>query len=447
MSSETCMIFVDDSNVWIEAQKFAASGNSHMPKLQDSARDPRLRIDIGKLVERLRKDRTQGPSFLFGSRPPPNDSVWKAFEKNKFETNIYDRAHGGKEKEVDNSMSVRMSVEATRLSLEANFGAELGDVKAVEEKDSTTFVVITGDRDMMPAVKEVLKCKIRVELWGWKSGISQSYLELVFANSLLSVHLLDSIFKDICFTAYRSTRKIKCVVGGKTMVLRDVEEGDEDSICDRLLNTRQLFWKTRWDGEADLCIEFPEVDQIEKIILQARQLLPDITIQSWPEYRARFFNKDPTDELKTVNMYELLGEPLQNLTLNNINNIIENADDNAGDNDDDTDAGDWKTVVNKNGPGKRHRRIVNQRQDCPYGLRCKKKDECGYRHTAEERQLFRQNPGQNLRLWKTQLCRYAPNCYRGRECHYAHTESEARCLDCEQTGHFQGDTAKCLLRA
>jgi hypothetical protein len=47
------MIFVDDSNVWIEAQKFAASGNSHMPKLQDSDRDPRLRIDIGKLVKTL----------------------------------------------------------------------------------------------------------------------------------------------------------------------------------------------------------------------------------------------------------------------------------------------------------------------------------------------------------------------------------------------------------
>ncbi|KAG7289887.1 hypothetical protein NEMBOFW57_006264 [Staphylotrichum longicolle] len=490
MPGETCMIFVDDSNVWIEAQKFAASGNSHMPKLQDSDRDPRLRIDIGRLVERLRGNRTQGPSFLYGSRPPPNDSVWKAFEKNKFETNIYDRAFGGKEKEVDNSMSVDMAAKATELRIEAEFMAKhFGDPKATEKRNKTTFVVITGDRDMMPAVKRVLEFKIRVELWGWKSGISQAYLDLAAFNSLLSVHLLDSIFKDICFTAYRSTRKIKSVVGGKTMVLRDVDESREEAICDRLLQTGQLFWKTRWDGEADLCIEFPKVDQIETLILRARQLLPDVTILSWPEYRAPFFNKDPTDDVKTANMYELLGpdfvavdehdnakmeERLQNLTLKN---TTENASDsvrgnasgntnsdgagynsgnasaNAGgninsgnDTGDDSDGGGWTTVVNNIDTEKRHRRVVNQRQDCPYGLRCKKQDDCGYRHTPQERQLFQQNPNRNLGMRNTQMCRWASNCFRGRDCLFAHTEAEARCLDCKQTGHFKGDAAKCLLQ-
>lgn len=471
------MIFVDDSNVWIEAQKFAASGNSHMPKLQDSDRDPRLRIDIGKLVERLRRNRTQGPSFLYGSRPPPNDSVWKAFEKNKFETNIYDRAYGGKEKEVDNAMSVDIATKATELWTEAEFIAKhFRDPKATEKKDKTTFVVITGDRDILPAVKRVLECKIRVELWGWKSGISRAYLDLAAINGLLSVHLLDSIFKDICFTAYRSTRKVKGVVGGKTIVLRNVNESDEEAICDRLLETRQLFWKTRWDGEADLCIEFPKVGQIEKLILQARQLLPDFTILSWPEYRARFFNKDPTDDVKTVKIYELLHpdfvaenkhdnanieERLQNLTLKDTienasggvsGNVSGNTNSNGSgynsgnDTGDDSDGGGWQTVVNNNNMGKRHRRVVNQRQDCPYGLRCKKQDDCGYRHTAQERRLFQQNPNRNLGMRKTQMCRYAPNCSRGRDCLYAHTEAEARCLDCKQTGHFKGDAAKCLLQ-
>jgi hypothetical protein len=466
MPGETCMIFVDDSNVWIEAQKFAASGNSHMPKLQDSDRDPRLRIDIGRLVERLRRNRTQGPSYLYGSRPPPNDSVWNAFEKNKFETNIYDRAYGGKEKEVDNSMSVDIAAKATELQTEAEFMARhFSDPRATEKKDKTTFVVITGDRDMMPAVKCVLERNICVELWGWKSGISQAYLDLAAINGLLSVHLLDSIFKDICFTAYRSTRKVKGVVGGKTIVLRNVDESREEAICDRLLETRQLFWKTRWDGEADLCIEFPKVGQIEKLIIQARQLLPDITILSWPEYRAPFFNKDPTDDVTTANMYELLDpdfvaedehgdakieERRQNLTLEN---AVEHASANASGNinsgngtGDDSDGGGWKTVVNNIDTEKRHRRVVNQRQDCPYGLRCKKQDDCGYRHTPQERQLFKQNPNRNLSKRNTQMCRYAPNCWRGRDCLYAHTEAEARCLDCKQTGHFKGDAAKCLMR-
>jgi hypothetical protein len=485
------MIFVDDSNVWIEAQKFAASGNSHMPKLQDSDRDPRLRIDIGKLVERLLCNRTQGPSFLYGSRPPPNDSVWKAFEKKNFETNIYDRAYGGKEKEVDNSMSVDMAAKATELRIEAEFMAKhLGDLEATEMKDKTTFVVITGDRDMMPAVRRVLEYKIRVELWGWKSGISQAYLDLAANDGLLSVRQLDSIFKDICFTAYRSTRKVKSVAGGKTMVLRNVDESGEEAICDLLLETRQLFWKTRWDGEADLCIEFPKCGQIEKLILQARQLLPDVTILSWPEYRARFFDKDPTVDVKTANMYGLLDPDfvaedehddakikqrlLPNLTLNNTienasgrvrGNISGNANSNGSgynsgnasanasgninsgnDTGDDSEGGGWTTVVNTTDTGKRHRRAVNQWQDCPYGMRCKKQDDCGYRHTPRERRLFQQNPNRNLGMRNTQMCRYASKCWSGRDCLYAHTEAEARCLDCKQTGHFKGDAAKCFLQ-
>jgi hypothetical protein len=461
MSSETCMIFVDDSNVWIEAQKFAASGNSHMPKLQDSDRDPRLRTDIGKLVRRLRRNRrTQGPSFLYGSRPPPNDSVWRAFEKNQFETHIYDRAYGGKEKEVDNSMSVGMAKRATRLQVEVELRSESGDPKAAEKRDKTIFVVVTGDRDMMPAVKLVLECNIRVELWGWKSGISQAYLDLAAKeNDLLSLHLLDSIFEDICFTAYRSTRKVKSVIGGKTMVLQNVDDSNENAICDRLLEIRQLFYYTRWDGALDLCIEFPNAgqNQMENLIIQARKLLPYNTILSWPEYSTGFRNKERTDKLKTVNMYGLLDptsaagdghsditkfeEQLQDLTLKD---PIEH-DDLSTDVGGDSSADGWKTVVNKIDSGKRHRRVVNQQQDCPDGLRCKKQEDCSYRHTAKERQLFQQNPNRKLALHKTQRCRYAPNCWRGRDCLYAHTDAEARCLDCKQIGHFQGDSAKCLL--
>ncbi|SPQ27156.1 c0b5b1c1-6cb5-4cdf-88b1-bbb2d7024151 [Thermothielavioides terrestris] len=178
-----------------------------------------------------------------------------------------------------------------------------------------------------------------------------------------------------------------------------------------------------------------------------RQLLPDDTILSWPEYRACFSYKDPTDDVKTVNMYELLGpdfvaedeqdgayveERLQNLTLKNVidnasgsvsGNVSGNTNRNgsgyntgnasansSGDihsgNDaagDDSDGGGWQTVVNNSDPGKRHRRVVNQQQDCPYGLRCKKQDDCGYRHTGQERRLFRQNLNQNLGKRKTQM--------------------------------------------
>jgi len=141
-----------------------------MSKLQDSHCDSYLPIDFGKLVERLRnKDRTQGSLFLYGSRPSPNDSVWKVFENKQFKTNIYDYTHGGEENEVNNSTSVDITVEAVELHIEAEFRAKhFYDLEAAEKKDKTIFIILTGDRNIMPAIKCVLECNIRVELWGWK---------------------------------------------------------------------------------------------------------------------------------------------------------------------------------------------------------------------------------------------------------------------------------------
>jgi hypothetical protein len=56
--------------------------------LQDRNHNSHLYIDISKLVEGLRRNRTQGLLFLYSFLPPPNNSVQKAFEKNNFETNI-----------------------------------------------------------------------------------------------------------------------------------------------------------------------------------------------------------------------------------------------------------------------------------------------------------------------------------------------------------------------
>jgi len=198
MSKETCITFIDDPNLWLKAQKSTASGKGRRSKLQESHCDSYLPTDVGKLVERLRrKDRTQGSLFLYGSRPSPNDSVWKDCEKNQFKTSIY-HTDGGEENKSNNSMSIDITVKAVELQVEAQLRAKhFCDLQAAKEKDKTIFIILAGYRNIVPAIKRVLECKIRVELWVWKSGISQVYVDLAAINSLLSVHLLDSIFKDI----------------------------------------------------------------------------------------------------------------------------------------------------------------------------------------------------------------------------------------------------------
>ncbi|KAK7432271.1 hypothetical protein QQZ08_001216 [Neonectria magnoliae] len=449
--TETCMFFVDDSNIWIEAQKFAASGNSHIPKLTDADRDPRLRIDVGKLVDTLRKDRSQGSSFLYGSRPPPNDSVWNAFEKFKFQTKIYDRAHG-KEKEVDSSMATDLSSEATELRVGAKF-----DLEVKQKLARTTFVTITGDRDMLPPVKQVLKCNIRVELWAWESGMSNEYLKLSYQDGLLSIHYLNWIFDKISFTNFHSTRTSKEVDPSKAIGLcnfADPEADDlEASVCEQLMQMGRLFYITRSKTGPDMAVEFPNAPDIEAVIFEAREIFKDmLVVLSWPEYASRF-STNPLAMGEISNMYAPLtngnGQCSAHVTAKEVQEPIEpkakppSAMDTEGgrkENEesqsfkDPNDNNGWK-MVTRSDPGKSHRRAMRQTQQCPDRVRCRKRGECGYRHSDEERDLFRDNPNQDFGLWKTSKCEIA-YCRRGKRCRYAHTQDEAWCFRCRHEGHF-----------
>ncbi|KAI6779358.1 uncharacterized protein J7T54_000456 [Emericellopsis cladophorae] len=274
-SHETCMFFVDDSNIWIEAQKFAASGNEYMPKLEDSDIDLRLRIDIGRLVSTLCKSRTQGLSFLYGSRPPPNDSVWNAFKNRfKFKTKIYNRNSQNKEKEVDNSLATDLVYEATELGVAARY-----DTEVHQRKERTVFIVITGDRDILPPVRKVLDSDIRVELWGWKNGIAKEYYtEQNDRRGLLSIHHLDKEFNNIFFTNFRSTRKgnkAQPVDPARTMVLCGLDEPaaeELDCIGKELLQLRRLFYISPAKSTAEILVEFPNVVHIEDMIFKSREL-------------------------------------------------------------------------------------------------------------------------------------------------------------------------------
>ena len=66
-------VFVDNSNIWIEGKK--ASGKAKNPPVPSNYN---YRIEYGHLLNHVCKGRTLGDMpMLYGSEPPPNDSVWK----------------------------------------------------------------------------------------------------------------------------------------------------------------------------------------------------------------------------------------------------------------------------------------------------------------------------------------------------------------------------------
>lgn len=445
---EDCLLFIDDSNVWIEAQKFAVYGNPRMPKFADGDRDPRLRIDIGKLVNTLCRGRNQRKSNIYGSRPPPNDLVWEQYEKWNFETKIYDRGANGKEKEVDNSMAVDLSGEAVELHVSAKYNAD-----AKRRKDRTVFVVITGDRDLLPAVKKVLHHGFPVELWGWKLGIARDYLRERNDNGLLSVKFLDDIFTNISFTNCRSTRNTK-LDPAQTIVLCDPdcsrgESWNEYSVAQTLLQTGRLFYTTRSKTGTEIFAGFPKVNNIDTIIHKARTLFGgQVEVLSWPIYASRF-NKDDSDMIETSNMFRPLAGGDERSSSRTTTDEVERpsrrepepensrkespeVESHIGDTEDEEG---WQQVKSRTDLQKAHGRNLRRPQPCSSGQHCRSKGDCGYKHTQKEMNRFHESPNQDFTVWKTRKCA-KPWCREGERCAFAHSKEEAWCLSCKSQGHF-----------
>jgi len=87
-------LFVDNSNVWIEGKRVAG-------KIFGEDKRDAWRLDFGKLLRFVGSGRTVYSARLYGSKPPPNDSVWAKAEQRGFVPTILERNARNKEKGVD----------------------------------------------------------------------------------------------------------------------------------------------------------------------------------------------------------------------------------------------------------------------------------------------------------------------------------------------------------
>jgi hypothetical protein len=104
-----CLILVDNSNIYIEGQKCSAIrkgiGPTHPGDRQPA--DISWRIDFSRLLTQLADGRNIRAAFLVGSRPPPNDEVWKMAERGGFKVIVHDRDAANKEKALDTELVVQ----------------------------------------------------------------------------------------------------------------------------------------------------------------------------------------------------------------------------------------------------------------------------------------------------------------------------------------------------
>ncbi len=174
-------IYVDNSNVFIEGQRKAAVVNGSALDIDDAIRrqifDSSYRLDFGKLHHFASKNGAPDArrAVLFGSRPPPNDSLWEVAKSAGFELVIEDRTISNKEKKIDTGIVMAMCEDAFTSA------------------DSSTdqLVLVAGDGDYVPAVRGLMKHGFTVIVIFW--GHASQELKRVCSNFIE----MDPHFEDL----------------------------------------------------------------------------------------------------------------------------------------------------------------------------------------------------------------------------------------------------------
>src|ERR1700683_1009811 len=150
-------IYVDNSNLYIEGRRVSAVSRKLAANINDAMNNDILdhgyTVSFGKLHEFLcgQDKRHIKRVALFGSRPPPNDGIWQYAKKAGFELHLEDRNFSNKEKKIDTGIATLITKDAYK---HGNAGEDL-------------FVLVAGDSDYVPTIKELQDDGFKVEVVFW----------------------------------------------------------------------------------------------------------------------------------------------------------------------------------------------------------------------------------------------------------------------------------------
>lgn len=156
------LLYVDNSNVWIEGMRVSAVENGIAPDIitamNGNILDYNWKLDFGRLFGFAggRKADVKR-AVLYGSRPPKNDSLWAAAERNGFEVVVHDRNMQNKEKKIDVNIATDIVADSY----------ELLDPKTDE------ITLVSGDKDYVPTIERLKKRGITFEVVFWNHASSE----------------------------------------------------------------------------------------------------------------------------------------------------------------------------------------------------------------------------------------------------------------------------------
>lgn len=428
--NEHVFIYVDDSNMWIEGKKLAAK-QANLKCVED----PRLRLDIGKVTDVVASGREVAWGILYGSEPPPIDSVWEKIKK-----------HGWKV-----VTSKRSFVTKKQKQVDQHMVADITELVSDRSVAKGKIVLVTGDADVIPAIRKGLRTNWSFDIWMWASGISKALRTLKKENpELLSIHELDSRLKDICFTNFKfNVTQVSSQLSNRSAVIKNfkVTEGWEKKLTEKLRWPFQFCWigpETLTDVKdyKDVLLIFQShakpkddkafSDHFEEIFQNLLKIYPEKVV-NYTVYR-REYDKD--EEICLTNRYGVLLKVDEELSSSDQSDLEEGGGERSRPgsgkksttNDRDTSEAEEFQLVES----KQSKRAQQFSELCRYRSRCSKGLKCTHGHTEDEKKFFRQ-PLKHLE------CNFKKNCRYGSRCKYAHSSKDSFCRQCHQWGHLESD--------
>lgn len=403
-------IYVDDSNMWIEAKKLAAN------KLNlKCVEDPRLRLDIGKVTDVIANNRKVAWGTLYGSEPPPIDSVWQKIRERGWKVITTQRSSfTGKEKQVDHQMVADITALVSGCIVKGK------------------IVMVSGDADMIPAISKSLQMKWSTEIWMWGNGVSNALKQLAEENpGLMSINILDSRLEEVTFTNF--TFGATKIPDTRSIIIKDIDFTPDETwqkklgeklgwpfqICmigpEKLQNPVDfkdvilIFSNARAKDNKDF-----EMHYFDKIFGDLDREYPG-KILNYPAYRKQF---DRQEALLSLDE-QLSEESFSGDDVPSSYGAIKEIDED--------DEKEQFQVVRR----KQQKKTQKYSILCKWRSKCKRGLKCQYHHTDDEKEFFIKYR-KNMECTYKGACRYGPS-----KCFYAHSDKDSFCCNCHSWGHLE----------
>ncbi|KAK5655312.1 hypothetical protein OQA88_5879 [Cercophora sp. LCS_1] len=434
-------IYIDNSNLWIQGRKTHAALKLHTDD------DPTWRFDAGKLKAILltkcsievETDQKNVHTYLYGSTPPPVDTVWEAFGHRNVKVKTFERNfHSGREKKVD-----------TQLVTDAvNDAADA----AIDRVDSE-FVIVSGDSDIRTAVLTIAdKRRFPVHVWSWNNCLASEYVRE--PHERVSIHRLDEYIDDISFTSEAWRGNVKTIPKHSVVVLdpdpkakeideflesgwypfrrytvkpEEKQQPNTDSSSQDLVIMHAMASAMSYDAREDF---------YQKCSTGLKKL--GLQVMTFLEYEQTYLSRKPAAHWKigiSNRFSELPGDEFTELPLIPPPSVNQDRRSNTGKTRS-SGQKDPDEFIQVQGSAARRKELhrtheIRGQKRCAWRLYCNKAKNCTWGHTDEEKLYFLGRGPKKAR--KVNPCR-KDYCTRGASCDFAHGEAEFFCPTCEKTG-------------